>query len=151
MMFADPPSKDWRVIPDNQESLTTKFYERLKVKGKVSHSVVSDSFVTPWTVTHQAHLFMGFSRQVYWSGLPCPPSEDLPNPGIELTSLTSPTLVSRFFTASTWEAGKSWGKWGSELWKYQEMHVTMSHVNIWRSLGQKWSRSKFKGPTKDAS
>ena len=87
-MFADPPSKDWRVIPDNQESLTTKFYERLKVKGKVSHSVVSDSFVTPWTVTHQAHLFMGFSRQVYWSRWPFPSPGDLPDPGIELRSPT---------------------------------------------------------------
>ena len=30
---------------------------------------------------------MGFSRQEYWSGLPCPPPGDLPNPGIELKSL----------------------------------------------------------------
>ena len=34
----------------------------------VSCSVVSDSFVTPWTVAHQAPLSMGFSRQDYWSG-----------------------------------------------------------------------------------
>ena len=108
-------------------------------------------FQTLWSVTRHALLFMGFSRQVYCSGLPCPPSEDLPNPGIELTSLTSPTLVGRFFTTITWEAGTSWGKWRSELWKYQKMHVTMSHVNIWRSLGEKWSRRKFQGPTKDAS
>jgi len=32
---------------------------------------------------------MGFSRQEYWSGLPCPPPGDLPNPGIEAVSLTS--------------------------------------------------------------
>ena len=31
-------------------------------------------FVIPWTVTHQSPLSMGFSRQEYWSGLPCPPS-----------------------------------------------------------------------------
>ena len=30
-------------------------------------------FVTPWTVAHQALLSVGFSRQEYWSGLPCPP------------------------------------------------------------------------------
>ena len=30
---------------------------------------------------------MGFSRQEYWSGLPCPPPEDLPDPGIEPASL----------------------------------------------------------------
>ena len=37
-----------------------------------------------WTVTHQAPLFMGFSRQEYWSGLPFPSPGDLPDPGIEL-------------------------------------------------------------------
>ena len=40
-------------------------------------------FVTLWTVAHQAPLSMGFSRQEYWSGLPCPPPGDLPNPGIK--------------------------------------------------------------------
>ena len=44
-------------------------------------------FVTPWTVAHQAPLSMGFSRQEYWSGLPCPPPGDLPNPGIKPRSL----------------------------------------------------------------
>ena len=39
-------------------------------------------FATPGTVTHQASLSMGFSRQEYWSGLPFPPQEDIPNPGI---------------------------------------------------------------------
>ena len=52
-------------------------------------SVVSDS-VIPLTVVHQAPLSMGFSRQEYWSGLPFPPSGDLLNPGIELTSPSSP-------------------------------------------------------------
>ena len=40
-------------------------------------------FVTPWVVAHQASLSMGFSRQEYWSGLPCPSPGDLPNPGIQ--------------------------------------------------------------------
>ena len=44
-------------------------------------------FATPWTVAHQAPLSMGFSRQEYWGGLPCLPPGDLPNPGIEPTSL----------------------------------------------------------------
>ena len=43
----------------------------------------------PWTAAHQAPLSMGFSRQEYWGGLLCPPPGDLPNPGIEPTSLTS--------------------------------------------------------------
>ena len=39
--------------------------------------------MSPWTEAHQAPLSMGFSRQEYWSGLPCPPPGDLPKPGIE--------------------------------------------------------------------
>ena len=39
--------------------------------------------MTPWTVTHQAPLSMGLSRQEYWSGLPFPSSDDLPNPGVK--------------------------------------------------------------------
>ena len=38
-------------------------------------------FATPWTVNYQAPLSTGFSRQEYWSGLPFPPPEDLPDPG----------------------------------------------------------------------
>ena len=61
-------------------------------------------FVTVYTIACQASLTMGFSRQEYWSGLPFPPSGDLPNPGIEPTSLMSPALAGRFFTTSiTWE------------------------------------------------
>ena len=49
-------------------------------------------FVTPWIVAHQAPPSMGISRQEYWSGLPFLPPGDLPNPGIEPTSLVSPAL-----------------------------------------------------------
>ena len=59
-------------------------------------------FVTPWTINRQASLPTGFSRKEYWSGLSCPPPGDLPNPGIEPVSLTSPALAAgRFFTTST--------------------------------------------------
>ena len=44
---------------------------------------------------------MGFSRHEYWSGLSCPPPGDLPDPGIEPTSLMSPALKARFFNNST--------------------------------------------------
>ena len=50
------------------------------------------------TVACQAPLSMGFSRQEYWTGLPCPPSGDLPDPGIKPTSLLSLALAGRFFT-----------------------------------------------------
>ena len=51
-----------------------------------SGGLVAKSCLTlaiPWTVTHQAPLSMGFSRQEYWSGLPFPSPEGFPNPGIE--------------------------------------------------------------------
>ena len=48
----------------------------------------------------QGPLPMEFSRQEYWSGLPFPLPEDLPNPGIELASLASPALAGRFFTTA---------------------------------------------------
>ena len=49
----------------------------------------------------QTPLSMEFYRQEYWSGLPYPPPGDLPNLGIEPTSLMSPALASRFFTTRT--------------------------------------------------
>ena len=61
--------------------------------------------VTLWTIAHQALLSMGFSRQEYWSGLPCPLSGNLPDPGIKPASPVSPALAGRFFTTNTtWEA-----------------------------------------------
>ena len=60
-------------------------------------------------VAHQAPLSKGFSRQEYWSGLPYPPSGNLPDPGIRLVSHMSPALAGRFFTAdTTWEAQGKW-------------------------------------------
>ena len=58
-------------------------------------------FETPWTKAHQAPLYMGFSSQEYWSGLPCPSAGELPDPGIEPTSLTFPALAGVFFTTIT--------------------------------------------------
>ena len=50
---------------------------------------------------------MEFSRQEYWSGLPCPSPGNLPNPGIKAESVMSPALAGGFFTTSApWEAGK---------------------------------------------
>ena len=49
-------------------------------------------FVTLWTVAHQAPLFMGFSRQKHWSGLPFPSTGHLPHPGMEPASPESPAL-----------------------------------------------------------
>ena len=62
--------------------------------ASLSGSVVSDS-ATPWTVARQAPLSMEFSRQEYWSGFPCPPPGDLPDPGMEPVF---PTSAGGFFT-----------------------------------------------------
>ena len=60
-----------------------------------------------WTVAYQVLLSMGFSRQEYWSELPCSPLGDLPNPGIETASLMSLALAGGvFITRDTWELKK---------------------------------------------
>ena len=68
-----------------------------------SRSVVSNSFVTPQTVAHQAPLSVGFSRQEYCSELPFPPPGGLPDPGLKPAS---PVLAGGFFT--TEPPGKPW-------------------------------------------
>ena len=71
--------------------------KKVKVKS-LSHAQL---FATSWTVSYQSPPSMGFSRQEYWSGLPFPSPEDLPNPGIEPVSpnyQASPALAGRFFT-----------------------------------------------------
>ena len=57
-------------------------------------SVLSDSLRHD-RVARKAPLPMGLSRQEYWSGLPFPPPEDLPDPG---TEPASPALSGSFFT-----------------------------------------------------
>ena len=74
-------------------------HSKILLNSQVGFSHVQ-LFATPWTVACQAPLSMGFSRQEYWSGLPFPSLGDLPNPGIEPTSLTSPALAGGFFTTS---------------------------------------------------
>ena len=60
-------------------------------------------FATQWTVSRQAPLSMGFFRQKYWSGLPCPPSPRS-SQTTDPNSLRSPALAGGFFTTSaTWE------------------------------------------------
>ena len=65
----------------------------------LNRSVVSDS-VIPWTVAHQTPLSMGFPWQEYWSGLPFPPPQGLPNPGIKPTFPASAVLAGGLFTTA---------------------------------------------------
>ena len=66
----------------------------------LSHFTRVQLYMTPWTAASQAPLSMGFFSQEYWSGWPCPPPEDLPDPGIEPVSLMFPALAGEFFTTS---------------------------------------------------
>ena len=85
----------------------------LRVLCQISHSCLCvlsrfscvRHFVTLWTIACQAPLSIGFSRQEYWSGLPLPSAEDLPDPEIKPTSLESPALADGFLTTTaSWEA-----------------------------------------------
>ena len=97
-------SKSGVRIPDSSpdpEALATILY--FCVRAKLLQ--LSQLFVTLGTVACQALLSIGFSRQEYWSELPCPPPGDLPDTGIKPVSLMSPALAGGFFTTSaTWEA-----------------------------------------------
>ena len=78
----------------------------LKVKVLVPYSLIHVLLSgTPWTVACQVPLSMEFSRQEYWSELPCASPRDLPDLGIKLVSVMSPALADRFFpTNTTWQA-----------------------------------------------
>ena len=70
----------WRTVNNLRVETVSALSESLK---SFSCLVESDSLWPPWTTACQASLSMGFSRQEYWSGLPCPPPGDLPEPQIE--------------------------------------------------------------------
>ena len=90
-------------------------------------SVVSDSFVISWTVTFQAPLSIGFSRQEYWSGLPCSSPRDLPDPGVWLCVKVKVKLLSLvWFFATPWtvdyHAPLSVGFSRQEYWSWLPFH-----------------------------
>ena len=80
---------------------TIIYYLCARMLSRFSHAWL---FATPWTVACQLPLSMGFSRQEYWSGLPCPPPGDLPDRGIKPMSLVSPVLQADSLPLSHWEA-----------------------------------------------
>ena len=104
---------------------------------------------TLWTIARQAPLPMGFSRQEYWRGLPCPPPGDLSDPGIKPRLFTSPALAGRFFTTSTtWEALHSiyfLTKWPmtetvKSLWS-EHLHYYLWNLSA-SSMSDFWSESE---------
>ena len=92
-----PEQQNWR-------SFKLSFHMHFP-KGLVCMLSHIQLFATPWTISRQAPLSMGFPRQEYWHGFPFPTPEDFPDPEIEPASLMSSALAGRFFTTSTsWEA-----------------------------------------------
>ena len=110
----------------------------VKLHCAVGYCLVASVIVPAWMLSHfsrvwlfatvtiiacQAPLSMGFSRQEYWSGLPCPPPGDLPNPRVKPASFMtppSPALAGGCFTTSaTWGAPSvavvnvKWRVWGT--------------------------------------
>ena len=78
-------------------------------------------FATPWSVACQAPKSMGFPRQEHGSGLPFPSQGDLPDPGIKLASLMSPTLAGGFFTTGSPRKPTPYSNW------YKKFTVIHSH------------------------
>ena len=91
----------------------------------LSHFSHVKHFSTLWIVVSQAPLSMRFSRQEYWSRLPCPPPGDLPDPGIKPASLESSALADWFFTAST--------KWRVHNVKRQECALFKHLQGRWKT------------------
>ena len=89
------------LLVDTTKSIVN--HTTLKESQGVSHSVVSDSLVTLWTVACQDPLFMGFFRQEYWRGLPFPSPGDLPDLGIKPMSPVSPALQETQIWYLSWE------------------------------------------------
>ena len=85
---------------------------------------------------------LGFSRQEYQSRLPCPPPGDLPHPGIEPASLTSPALAGGFFTTSaTWEAQYLLQMLGFKQFSQSSLHFLSQR---WRmQLGKKKKKETY--------
>ena len=103
-----PPQHGWRIDELMLEERLWRIYIPRYMVGSDGYdkcvcSVEPDS-MTPWTIAHQAPLSMGFSRQEYWSELPCPPLGEPPDSGIKPVSPRTPALAGGFF--STESSGK---------------------------------------------
>ena len=77
---------------ERQETERTQYGMRLWTQPSLTQFSLVQFFATLWTIVCQAPLSMGFSRQEYWSGLPCPLPGDLPNPRIKPASPASLAL-----------------------------------------------------------
>ena len=121
------------------EWVAISFSNAWKWKVKVKSLSRVQLFVTPWTVACQEPLSMGFSRQEYWSGLPCPPPWDVPDPGIEPTSLMSPASSGMFFTTRA--------TWTSVVAQLVKNPPAMWETWVWSLVGKiSWRRKWLPSP-----
>ena len=109
--------------------------------GTLGHSVISDS-VTPWIITSQAPLSMGFPRQEYGNRLPFPSSRDLPNLVIETESPVSTAFQVDSFTPLSHQGSLNSGHirqcilgWPQSSFKF--FHVTKTQRNFLATSVQK--------------
>ena len=123
-----------KVFLSTMNSTQTRSQSRKCHRGfeseSVSHSVMSNP------VACQTSQSMGFSRQEYWSGLPCSPPGDLPEPGIRPKSLTSPALAGGFFT-----------RWAIREAPCSVQRITNRSLLMWRRVCRK-KRHLEKRPVK---
>ena len=110
------------------------------------------SIATLWTIAHQAPLSMGLPRQEYWSGLPCSPPGDLPDPSKDWAYISCISCIARWFftTSTTWEAPgiknscclycDASGEWqGGGNWREQLEHRAQRKER-WQPDGWAWAR-----------
>ena len=124
LLCSEGVSSFWtpRQEPENKQVMVKFWLTFLKgMKGSLW------LFATPWTVTYQATLTMGFSRQDCWSALPFPSPGDLPDPGIEPRS---PALQADALPSEP--PGKPWREWHhhtctSATWKKQSIQSCSGH------------------------
>ena len=104
-------------------------------------------FATLWTVVSQAPLSMGFSRQEYWSQLPCSPQGNLPNPGTEPTSPVPSALQGILYH---WATREVWPQLYAT--RNQSEKEKQKRMNTWRLtnmlLKKQWVKNEIKEETR---
>ena len=96
-------------------------------------------YAIPWTIACQAPLSMGFSRQDYWSGLPCPFPGDLPNPGVEPRS---PALQGDCLLPETLGVHNKLATITKEKQTHRYREETSGHQ--WRWGGTGWGSGRYR-------
>ena len=87
-----------------QGSIFITLKNKLNETFREVHAQSCPTLCDPMACSPRGSSVNGILQQEYWSGLPCPPPGDLPDPGIKPVSLKSPALANRLFTSSsTWE------------------------------------------------